>query len=331
MKRRDLLKASLGAAALASGLPEKSRAQSGIRHVGVLIARPQSSPEGMMQQAAFERGLAELGWKGGLNIQIDIRWETPDVAERQAHIRELVALKPDVLVINSTPYLRIAQKEAGPVPIVFVAVADPVAQGFVQSLAHPGGTLTGFGVEEPSMGSKWMELLKECAPETRSVTAVYNPDTAPMTPLFFPSIEAVKSPVPFELNRAPVRNDLELESTLASAAERPAPGLIFLPDSYLASRAATVVASVAKHRIPAVYSISAFARSGGLIALGIERTDIFRRAAVYVDRILKGEKPSNLPVQMPDRFELIVNLKAARSLGLVVPATLVARADEVIE
>jgi putative ABC transport system substrate-binding protein len=242
-----------------------------------------------------------------------------------------VALKPDVLVINSTPYLRIAQKEAESFPIVFVAIADPVAQGFVQSLAHPGGTLTGFGVEEPTMGSKWMELLKECAPDTRSVTAVYNPDTAPMTPLFFPSIEAVTSPVPFELHRAPVRNDHELERAIGSAAERPSPGLIFLPDSYLASRATAVVASVAKHSIPAVYSISDFARSGGLIALGIERVDIFRRAAAYVDRILKGEKPSNLPVQMPDKFELIVNMKAARSLGLVFPATLVARADEVIE
>ena len=181
------------------------------------------------------------------------------------------------------------------------------------------------------MGSKWMELLRECAPAIRLVTAVYNPETAPMTPLFFPSIEAVKSLVPVQLNRAPVRNDIELEKAIASAAERPNAGLIFLPDSYLASRVATVVPLVAQHRIPAVYSISAFARSGGLIALGIERADIFRRAATYVDRILKGERPSNLPVQMPDKFELIVNLKAAGLLGLVLPATLIARADEVIE
>lgn len=331
MQRRELLKGFLNSTVLALGPIRKTWAQSSIRRVGLLIARPQSSSEGMKQRVAFERGLAELGWTHGRNIEIDIRWEASDDVERQAFIQELVALKPDVLVINSTSYLRIAQKEAGAVPIVFVAVADPVAQGFVQSLAHPGGTLTGFGVEEPNMGSKWMELLKECAPNTRSVTAVYNPDTAPMTPLFFPSIEAVSSPIPFQLNRAPVRNDLELESAIASATKRPDPGLIFLPDSYLASRAVTVVASVAKHRIPAVYSISAFARNGGLIALGIERADIFHRAATYVDRILKGEKPSNLPVQMPDKFELIVNLKAARSLGLVLPATLVARADEVIE
>jgi len=330
MHRRDLLNASLGII-FTGGLVGKTQAQSSVRRVGVLIARPQSSPEGLKQQDAFERGLAMFGWTRGRNIEIDFRWETSDVSGRKAFIRELVALKPDVLVINSTPYLRIAKEEAGSVPIVFVAIADPVAQGFVQSLARPGGTLTGFGVEEPAMGSKWMELLKECAPDTRSVTAVYNPETAPMTPLFFPSIEAVKSPVPFQLNRAPVRNDLELESTIASASERPGPGLIFLPDSYLASRAATVVASVAKHRIPAVYSISAFARTGGLVALGIERADIFYRSAAYVDRILKGEKPSDLPVQMPDKFELVVNLKTARSLGLVFPPTLLARADEVIE
>lgn len=331
MQRRDALKAALGATALAAGGAGKAWAQSSVRRVGVLIARPQSSPEGMKQRAAFESGLAALGWTRGVNLEIDIRWETADVDERQAFIRELVGLKPDVLVINSTPYLRIAQKEAGAVPIVFVAVADPVAQGFVQSLARPGGSLTGFGVEEPAMGSKWMELLKECAPQTRSVTAVYNPDTAPMTPSFFPWIEAVKSSVPIQLNRAPVRNDIELESAIASTAERPTPGLIFLPDSYLASRVNSVVASVAKHRIPAVYSISAFARSGGLISLGIERAEIFHRAAAYVDRILKGDKPSSLPVQMPDKFELIVNLKAASSLGLVFPATLTARADEVIE
>lgn len=331
MQRRDILRASLGAAASAATFVTRTWAQSGLRRVGVLIARPQSSPEGKKQQAAFELGLAKLGWSRGRNLEIDFRWETSDAAERQAFVRQLVALKPDVLVINSTPYLRIAQKEAGSIPIVFVAIADPVAQGFVQSLAHPGGTLTGFGVEEPAMGSKWMELLKECAPAVRSVTAIYNPDTAPMTPLFFPFIEAVRAPVPFELARVPVRNDPELQSAIASAAERPDPGMIFLPDSFLASRATSVVALVAKHRIPAVYSISTFARSGGLIALGIERADIFRRAASYVDRVLKGEAPASLPVQMPDKFELIVNLKTAASLGLVLPAALVARADEVIE
>ncbi|MBK3664091.1 ABC transporter substrate-binding protein [Bradyrhizobium diazoefficiens] len=331
MQRRRFLKVYLGATAMAAGLAGRTWAQSRPRRVGVLVARPEASPEGKDQQAAFESGLAELGWKPGQNVEIHFRWETPDAAKRQAFVRELVTFKPDVLVINSTPYLRITQKEAGSIPIVFVAIADPVAQGFVRSLSRPGGTMTGFGVEEPGMGSKWMELLKECAPDTRSVTAVYNPNTAPMAPLFFPSIEAVKSPGLFDLIRAPVKTEDELENAIVSTAGRPGPGLIFLPDSYLASRADTIVASVAKHRVPAVYSISAFARNGGLIALGIERADIFRRAASYVDRILKGEKPSDLPVQMPDKFELILNLKTARSLGLAIPATLVARADEVIE
>jgi putative ABC transport system substrate-binding protein len=188
--------------------------------------------------------------------------------------------------------------------------------------------MTGFGVEEPSMGSKWTEILTEIVPDIRSITAVFNPDTAPGAYLFLPSLKADQ---PAEVTEAPVRNEAELESVIAAAALRPLPGLIFLPDSFLASRPAVVVALAAKYKLPAVYSLSAFVRNGGLIAFGVERTDVFRRAAEYVDRILKGEKPADLPVQMPSKFELVVNLKTAKSLGLTLPPTVLARADEVIE
>ena|SRR5579871_2946584 len=332
LQRRDLIKAGLGLGALFISVPVRmGNAQTGMRRIGLLIARPEADAEGRKQEAAFERGLAELGWAPGRNIEVHTRWETPDADRRMTFVRELLAIKPDVLVINSTAYLRIARPEVGNIPVVFVAIADPVAQGFVQSLAHPGGTSTGFGAEEPSLGAKWMELLKEIAPAVSNVSVIYNPDTAPMAPLFVPSIEAVRSAVPFAVRRAPVRSDSELDAAIADAGQSPLSGLIFLPDSFLASRSNDVVASVARHKVPAVYSIAAFARNGGLVSLGVERADIFYRAARYVDRILKGENPADLPVQMPDKFEIVINLKAAKSLSLAIPPALLARADEVIE
>jgi len=334
MRRRDFIKLSVGGSVSASiALPKQAHGQSSVRarRVGVLIARAETDLEGRKHAAAFERGLEDLGWSRGRNLEIETRWWSSDAAKRVEFVRELVALKPDVMLVNSSSYLGAAKQEVGNIPVVFVAVTDPVVQGFVQSLAHPGGLMTGFGVEEPSMGSKWMELLKEIAPEIRSVTAVFNPETAPIARIFLPSVKAVRSSISFELFEAPVRNEAELESAIAAAALRPSPGLIFLPDSFLQSRPATVAAVVAKNKLPAVYSVSAFARSGGLITFGVERVDLFLRAAGYVDRILKGEKPSDLPVQMPSKFESVINLKTAKSLGLTIPPTALARADEVIE
>jgi putative ABC transport system substrate-binding protein len=194
-----------------------------------------------------------------------------------------------VLVVNSTAYLVLAKEvAASTVPIVFVALADPVAQGFVRSLAHPGGTLTGFGAEEPSMGAKWMELLKEIAPDVRSVTVIFNPDTAPFPRMFLPPIRAAQPSASLPVTEAPVHTELELERAIEAVSARPTPGLIFLPDSFLTSRVETVVGLVAKAKLPAIYSVATFPRAGGLVALGIERVDIFLRAAAYVDRILKG-------------------------------------------
>jgi putative ABC transport system substrate-binding protein len=331
MRRRDFIKI-IGGGSLSIGISTaRLFAQARAKRIGVLIARPESDSEGRRQLAALQRGLQELGWSLGRNLEMDIRWETNDPAKRLEYVQELVALKPDLMVINSTSFLRLAKPEISGIPTVFVAITDPVEQGFVQSLAHPGGTMTGFGVEEPSMGSKWMELLREIAPGTRSVTAIFNPDTAPGARLFLPSLSSVQSSNAYEVTEAPIRNEAELERAIGEAAQRPASGLIFLPDSFLASRPALVTSLVAGQRLPAVYSVGTFARSGGLIAFGIERVDIFARAAGYVDRILKGESPSELPVQMPNKFELVVNLKTAKSQGLAVPPTILARADEVIE
>jgi ABC-type uncharacterized transport system substrate-binding protein len=329
MNRREFI-AMVGAAA---AWPLAARAQQGTqkRRIGVLLGRGENDPEGRRYAAAFERGLAELGLSAGRNVEIDYRWQTDDAAKRLMIAKELVAANPDVLVANSTPYLTAAREATRTIPIVFVAIADPVAQGFVGSLARPGGTITGFGVEEPAMGAKWAELLREIAPRVGPISVIFNPDSAPFARMFLPAIEDVRPAGPGRITVSPVHNESETEQAVAAAAGRPASGLIFLPDSFLSSRREFVVGVAARHRLPAIYYVSTFAQSGGLITYGIDRADLFYRAAGYVDRILKGAKPADLPVQMPTKFELVINLKTARALGLDVPPTLLARADEVIE
>jgi putative ABC transport system substrate-binding protein len=261
---------------------------------------------------------------------IDYRWQTSDLRQRTLFVNEIIALRPDILVASTTQYLVAARNATQTIPIVFVAVADPVAQGFVASLAQPGGMITGFGLEEPTMGAKWVELLMEIAPSVRSITAIFDPDTSPSR-MFLPSIESSLRSLRAELIVSPIRNESEIETVIAEAASRPSSGLLFLPDTLVQSRRELVVAAVAKHRLPAIYTIPPFAKSGGLIAYGISRYDLFYRAAGYVDRILKGASPGSLPVQMPTKFEMAINLKAAKALGLEISPTLLARADEVIE
>jgi putative tryptophan/tyrosine transport system substrate-binding protein len=296
----------------------------------VLIGRSEEDPEGQQWSAALERGLKELGWIPGRTALIDHRWQASDLRQRTAFVNEIVALRPDILVASTTQYLLAARDATQTIPIVFVAVADPVAQGFVASLARPGGMITGFGLEEPAIGAKWVELLIEIAPGVRSITAIFDPDTSPSR-IFLPSIESSLKSLKAELVVSPVRNESEIETAIAEAANRPSSGLLFLPDTFVQSRRDLVVALVAKHRLPAIYTIPPFAKSGGLIAYGINRYDLFYRAAGYVDRILKGTSPGSLPVQMPTKFEMAINLKTAKALGLAVPPTLLARADEVIE
>ena len=329
MKRRDFI-TLLGGTAAAWPLAARAQQRERIRRIGVLMTTSDDA-EGQARLAAFLQGLQEAGWAVGRNARIDLRWGGGDAVRAQSQAKELVGLGVDIILANGTPSLVAATRATDTIPIVFVAVADPVAQGFVRSLAQPGGMITGFGVEEPSMGAKWVEVLKEIAPRVTSITVMFNPDTAPYARMFLPSMEAVRSVAQFELIEAPVASENDVERAITTAAARPAAGLIVLPDSFLNSRRELIVAATAKQRLPTIYSVSEFTRSGGLIAYGIERTDLFRRAATYVDRILTGTKPADLPVQQPTKFELTINLKTAKTLSLEVPPTLLARADEVIE
>jgi len=329
MRRREFITLCGGMAA-AWPLAAWPQQADKVRRIGVLIGRSERDPEGREWSAALERGLKELGWISGRTALIDYRWQTSDLRQRTIFVNEIVALKPDIVVASTTQYLVAARNATRTIPIVFVAVADPVAQGFVASLAEPGGMITGFGLEEPIMGAKWAELLMEIAPSVRSITAIFDPDTSPSR-MFLPFIEARLRSLRAELIVSPIRNESEIETVVAEAAGRPSSGLLFLPDTLIQSRRELVVAAVAKHRLPAIYTIPPFAKSGGLIAYGINRYDLFYRAAGYVDRILKGASPGNLPVQMPTKFEMAINLKTAKALGLQVPPTLLARADEVIE
>jgi putative tryptophan/tyrosine transport system substrate-binding protein len=328
MKRREFI-TMLGGAAAAWPLAARAQ-QRGVSRIGVLIGRSERDPEGQEWSAALERGLKELGWIPGRTALIDYRWQTSDLRQRTAFVNEIVALRPDILVASTTQYLLAARDATQTIPIVFVAVADPVAQGFVASLAQPGGMITGFGLEEPAIGAKWVELLMEIAPGVRSITAIFDPDTSPSR-IFLSSIVSSLKSLRAELTVSPVRTESEIETAIAEAASRPSSGLLFLPDTLVQSRRDLVVGAVAKHRLPAIYTIPPFAKNGGLIAYGINRYDLFYRAAGYVDRILKGASPGSLPVQMPTKFELAINVKTAKALGLEIPPMLLARADEVIE
>jgi putative ABC transport system substrate-binding protein len=247
-----------------------------MRRIGILIARGEQDPEGQRQAVAFDSGLRAMGWLPGRNIQIDYRWQT-DPRQRTAVVNELMSLKADLLVINSTPYLSAVRAAAYPHPVVFVAIADPVAQGFVDSLARPGWTMTGLGAEEPSMGAKWAELLKEIAPETRSITAIFNLAASPFSRMFLPSIETLLQLGGSELLVAQVRDESGIEEAIATAGRRPSSGVIVLPESFLASRRDLVAVTVARHRLPAIYSVAPYVQSGGLMAYGIDRADLFRR------------------------------------------------------
>jgi putative ABC transport system substrate-binding protein len=330
MRRREFFTFLAGAAA---AWPAATRAQrpGPMRRIGVLMGRLASDPEGQNQAAALRRGLEELGWLSGRNIEIDYRWQTDDDGQRQAFARELVGLRPDILVANTTPAMTAVKQATSTIPIVFVAIADPIAQGFVQSHARPGGIVTGFGAEEPSMGGKWAELLREIAPKIGTITVIFNPSSAPFASMFLPSIQALRPSSSSEVVVSPVLGESELERAVTAASSRASGGVVFLPDSFLNSRPETVVALVARQKLPAIYSIPSFPRNGGLVSYGFERANVFYRAAAYVDRILRGDHPGDLPVQFPSKFELVINLKTAKALGLDVAQNLLALADEVIE
>ncbi len=295
------------------------------------MARRIDDAEGQKQFAAFLQGLAELGWTEGQTVTVDARWTVGNRADALKLARELVGSKPDVLVANATPSLIAMREAATTIPVVFVSVADPVGQGFVPSLARPGGNITGFSVEEASMGGKWIEVLKQAAPLVTRIATIYNADTAPYAPMFFPAMQSAATEMSATLSMSPVHSAADIKEVIAAAGHAPGGGLVVLPDSFLFGQRQNIIAFADERRLPAIYPLRIFVPAGGLIAYGIDRVDLFRRAAAYVDRILRGTSPAELPVQQPTKFELAVNLKTAKELSLSVPQSLLVSADEVIE
>jgi len=327
--RRELL-AALGGAAAA--WPLAARAQQGerVRRIGVLMSLSKDDPEDEQRRAVLQQSLQQLGWSEGRNLHIEYRWFAGEPVRAQAMAKELVVLKPDLIITASTPGLLAVGRETHTVPIVFVAVSDPVGQGFVGSLARPGGNATGFSYFEFPVVGKVLETLKQISPDVTRVALLYNPDTLSFLP-FLRALDTAAPSLGAQLIKAPVRDAGEIEAALAATAREGGGGLLVLPDPFTVVYRDLIVASAARHRLPAAYTLRYFATAGGLMSYGVDVGDLYRRAAPYVDRILKGANPADLPVQQPTKFEFVLNLKAAKALGLDVPATLVARADEVIE
>ena len=330
MRRRAFITLLVGAATW----PIAARAQqaNGMRSIGMLMAYPETDQEGQTLVASFRKALATLGWAEGRNIRIEPRWaRADDAASRQQFAKELVALRPDLILSHGTPGTAAVLQETRILPVIFVNVADPIGSGFVASFARPGGNVTGFNVSEPTQSGKWVELLKEVVPRVARIAILFNPASATYAEYWLKPFQAAAGAFAVEAIAAPVRDGSELDSVFAALAREPNSGLIAMPDSFTDANRVEITSLAARYRLPAVYPYRHFAEVGGLLSYGVDQNDNFRRAAGYVDRILKGEKPSELPVQAPVKFELVINLKAAKALGLEVPAQLLARADEVIE
>jgi putative ABC transport system substrate-binding protein len=308
-----------------------ARGQQGnrVRHIGVLFGGS-DGPLSKPRLSAFTQALADLGWTDGRNVRMDLRWGRDDANRIHALAQELVSLQPDIILAETTPATVALQRETRTIPIVFVSVSDPVASGIVPRLNRPGGNITGFALLDPSLGGKWLELLSEIAPGLKRAAIMFNPDTAPVS-VYMPSLETAARSLKVEPIIAPVHTDGEIETTIKSLGREPGGGLVVIPDTFMTSHRAPIITAVARNNIPTVYEQPAFVRGGGLLSYGVDRVDLFRRAAPYVDRILRGEKPSELPVQLPTKFEMVVNLKTAKALGLTIPETLLATADEVIQ
>ena len=330
MKRRDVI-AMLGGSAIAVPVAARAQQPTVVRRLGVLLNLSENDLEAQRLVTVFRQGLAQLGWSDGRNLRIDFRWTGGDVGRARAFAKELVELLPDIVVGYATPSVVALQQETRSIPIVFLSVTDPVGQGLVANLAHPGGNITGFAVFEFSLGTKWVEALKQIAPSLRRVTTIFNPKTAPYYALYVRAIEKAASSYAVEPIVVEVHDDAEIEHAISILARERDGGLIVMPDSFNMVHRRTTIALADRYRVPAVYYFSLFATDGGLISYGPDEADMFRRAAGYVDRILKGAKPADLPVQQPTNFRMIINLKTAKALGLTVPQSLLARADEVIE
>jgi len=320
----------VGGAAAAWPLAARAQQPERMRRIGLLMGTADDR-EGQARVTALKQGLQELGWTEGRNIQIETRFGGADADRTRAHAAELVALAPDLIVGNATPVTRALRQATSSIPIVIVGVNDPVEQGFVSSLAHPGGNITGFALIDFQMVGKWLEMLKEAAPSVTRAALMFSPDTSPHYYVYLRSFEAVRRSVAVEVTAAPVRDTAEVEEALAKLGREPDGGLIVAPDAFTVVHHQLLIRLAQQHRLPAVYAYRTYVAEGALMSYGPDPYDNFRRSASYVDRILKGAKPADLPVQQPTKFELAINLKTAKALGLQIPDKLLALADEIIE
>jgi len=329
MRRREFITLLGGVVAwpITAGAQQTDR----MRRIGVLMGLAESDREGQTFVAAFREALQKLGWAEGGNIRIDYRWTGLDTELIQRFAKELVTLQPDLILTQSTPATTELLRQTRTIPIVFGLVADPIGSGFVASFPQPGGNITGFVTMEPTMAAKWLELLKEIAPRTARVAMLFNPATAPYAEYWLNPFKDAAASFAVQAIVAPVHDASELESVIAAQGQEPNGGLIVMPDTFTTGHRLEITSLAARHRLPVVYPYRVFAETGGLLSYGDDLTDNFRRAASYVDRILKGEKPAELPVQAPVKFELVINLKTAKTLGLDVPLQFQQRAEKIIE
>jgi putative ABC transport system substrate-binding protein len=332
MNRRKFI-AGLGSAA---AWPVAARAQQAdsVRRIGVLMNGDENDPirgkKGWLSM--FTQGLAELGWTDGRNMRMDVRWDGDNADRQRVYAKELVDLQPDVIFASTTPQTAALQRETRKIPIVFPAASDPLGSGFVASLSRPGGNITGLMLQEASMAGKWLELLTEVAPAVRRAALMFNPDTAPYVRSYYlPLFEAAARSLKLVPIAAPVHSDAEIETIVGSLRGEPGGGLVLAPDAFTTGHRAVIISLAGQNNVPAVSSDAAFPRDGGFLSYGPDLGDMYRRAAPYVDRILRGARPEELPVQLPVKFEMVVNAKTAKALGLAMPQSILLRADEVIE
>ena len=330
MKRREFI--SLVGAAAAWPLAAEAQEVERARRVGVLIGYDENDLEAKAWFSGFMRGLAELGWTAGRNLRMDVRWSGGDIGRVRMFAKELVDLRPDVILSITTPATGAVQRETHTIPIVFAAVGNPVGDGFVASLSRPGGNITGFMIQEPAIAGRWLEMLREIAPHVTRAAAMVNPETSPGGGGYFSAeFEAAARSLKVAPVLAVVHSDADIEAVIAGLGRKPGGGLVVTPSVFTINHRASIIALASRHNVPAVYRDALNVKDGGLLSYGPDVGDIIRRAAPYVDRVLRGANPAELPVQLPVKFQMALNMKAAKALGLTVPDKLLTIADEVIE
>ena len=329
MQRREFITLLGGAAAWPFGA--RAQQTERMRRVSILLAYVESDISARQWTKVFGEALQELGWNIGRNIQLDYRWAGPNPDLLRSNAEELVHLSPDVLLAGATPAVIALQHATRSIPIVFANVADPVGQGLIASFARPGGNTTGFGAFDFSMAGKWVQAIKEIAPSVTRIGVIFNPETGPFYASFLPFVETASSRLDVKSVATAIHDSDRIAQTLEKLAEEPNTGVVVLPSVMFTTNREIIITTTARLRLPTVYPFSFFAQSGGLLSYGFDVRDMYKRAAGYVDRILRGAKASDLPAQQPTKFELIVNLKTAKALNLAVPPMLLDRADEVIE